>query len=104
MSQLFFDKILDLSKLENVLNKLTRSTEERTELWLHVDEIIHNRIISCCLLHLHKDHHQEFLEIFIRSPYDKGIIKYLDDKTKKDMKKVLQDEIKLLEKEIRELR
>ncbi len=104
MSQLFFDHLLDLGKLEEKLNKLTSSTDEKAELWLHIDEILHHRIISCCLIHLHKDYHQEFLEIFIRRPYDKKILSYLDQKTKKNMRKILQKEVNLLEKEIRSLK
>lgn len=100
MSILFFDEYLNLNKVDKVIKQITNSTEERHEIWIHVEEIVHTRIISCCLTHLEKKDHQAFLEMVQTKPFDKNIIKYLTEKTKKDIRKLIKAEIKILTKEL----
>ena len=100
MSILFFDKLVFLDKLDHQIKKRYLTNEERQEIWQMVEEIIHHRVIGCCLHHLPKNYHNEFLDIFHKSPHDENILKFLSSKTKKDMKKVIKDEIKTLTKEL----
>lgn len=100
MSILFFDKLIVLDKLDLHIKKKYESNEERQELWLLVEEIIHHKVMGCCLDHLPKEHHNEFLDLFHKSPYDENLLKFLSDKTKKDMKKIIKDEIKMLTKDL----
>jgi ribonucleotide reductase alpha subunit len=100
MSTLFFDKLIVLDKLDLHIKKKYESNEERQELWQMVEEIIHHKVMGCCLDHLPKEHHNEFLDLFHKSPYDENLLKFLSDKTKKDMKKIIKDEIKLLTKDL----
>jgi ribonucleotide reductase alpha subunit len=100
MSTLFFDKLIVLDKLDHHIKNKYESNEERQELWQMVEEIIHHKVMGCCLDHLPKEHHNEFLDLFHKSPYDENLLKFLSDKTKKDMKKIIKDEIKLLTKDL----
>lgn len=100
MSTLFFDKLIVLDKLDLHIKKKYESNEERQELWQMVEEIIHHKVMGCCLDHLPKEHHNEFLDLFHKTPYDENLLKFLSDKTKKDMKKIIKDEIKLLTKDL----
>lgn len=100
MSTLFFDKLIVLDKLDLHIKKKYESNEERQELWQMVEEIIHHKVMGCCLDHLPKEHHNEFLDLFHKSPYDENLLKFLSDKTKKDMKKIIKDEIKMLTKDL----
>lgn len=100
MSTLFFDKLITLDKLDIHIKKKYQSNEERQELWQMVEEIIHHKVMGCCLDHLPKENHNEFLDKFHKSPYDENILTFLSDKTKKDMKKIIKEEIKLLTKDL----
>lgn len=100
MSTLFFDKLIVLEKLDLHIKKKYESNEERQELWQMVEEIIHHKVMGCCLDHLPKEHHNEFLDLFHKSPYDENLLKFLSDKTKKDMKKIIKEEIKMLTKDL----
>lgn len=100
MNLLFFDRLVVLENLDKQIKKRVESSEERQELWKYIDEIIHHTVMGCCLTHLPNDRHSEFLEMFIRSPYDPKLLKYLDKNTKKNMKKIIKDEIKKLTKDL----
>ena len=100
MSILFFDRLIVLDKVEKKIKKMSSTNEEKEEFFQQVEEIIHHRVVGCCLDNLPKDHHNEFLEKFHSAPYDRKLLKYLDEKTKKNMKKVIKDEIKQLTKDL----
>ncbi len=100
MSILFFDKLIVLDKLDNHIKKRYESNEERQEIWQIVEEILHHKVMGCVLNHLPKIHHNEFLEKFHKHPYDESIIEFLSEKSKKDMKKIIKEEIKLLTKDL----
>ena len=100
MSILFYDRLVVLKGLDKRIKKLTSASEERQELWQMVEEIIHHKVLGCCLTHLPHEHHHEFLEMFHNTPHDKKLLKYLNDKTKKDMKKVIKEEINKLTQDL----
>ena len=50
------------------------------ELWFYVEELIHHRVLDCCLGNLPQKHHHEFLEMFHDHPHDKGLLQYLNEK------------------------
>lgn len=97
---LFYDKLIIINSLDKKIKKITRSSEEKQELWQMVEEIIHHKVLGCCLTHLPKDNHQEFLEMFHNAPHDQKLLKFLDNKSKKDMKKIIKQEIKNLTKDL----
>lgn len=100
MSILFFDKLIILNRVERKIKKISSSNEEKLEFFQLVEEIIHHKILGCCLDNLPKNCHIEFLEKYHNAPYDKNLFKYLDEKTKKNMKKNIKDEIKKLTKDL----
>lgn len=100
MSILFFDRLIVLNKLEKKIKKISSTSEEKQEFFQYVEEIIHHKVIGCCLDNLPSDFHSEFLEKFHSAPYDEKLLEYLDEKTKKNMKKVIKDQIKKLTKDL----
>ena len=44
MSKLFFDHLLEFKKIDREIKRVSKSTEERDELWGLVDEIIHHKV------------------------------------------------------------
>lgn len=100
MSILFFDKLIILSKVEKKIKKMSSSSDEKQEFFQLVEEIIHHKVIGCCLDNLPQNNHSEFLEMFHSAPYDEKLLEYLDKKTKKDMRKIIKNEIKVLTKDL----
>ncbi len=100
MSTLFFDHLIVLNSLDKKIKKHSGSNEEMQELWMYVEELIHHKVMGCCLENLPDEHHGEFLEIFHKRPYDKEIINYLNSRIGKDVEKLIKLEIKKLSKEL----
>ncbi len=100
MSIIFYDHLLVLEDVKKIVNSGKGSYEEKEELWQIVDELVHHRMMTTLLDNLPTIYHGEFLEIFTRTPHDKKLIKYLSDKSQKDMKKIIKDESKKLRSEI----
>jgi len=97
---LFYDKLTVLKGVDKKIKKLTPVNDERQELWQMVEEIIHHKVLGCCLTHLPNEHHHEFLEMFHARPHDIKLLEYLDTKSKKNMKKIIKEEIKNLTKDL----
>ncbi len=94
MSKLFFDHLVELKEVEKQIKKATKSQEEREELWGLVDEIIHHKVMGCILGKLPKDHHDEFLCLFHKSPHDEEIIfAYLRKKIGDNIEELIRQEI-----------
>ncbi len=100
MSILFYDKLIALNGLDKKIKKLTSSNDEMQELWIYVEELIHHKVLECCLGNLPEEHHKEFLEKFHKSPHDEGLLGYLNNKIGKDVEKLIKTEIKKLSKEL----
>ena len=92
MSKIFYDDLVDLSKVEKKINKVARSEEEKHELWKTVDEIVHHRVMGCILRRLPREHHEDFLDKFRRRPHDEGLFEYLKEKIKDDIKFFIKEE------------
>ena len=94
MSKLFFDHLLSLDKLDKEIKKIAKTSEEREELWLLVDEIIHHKVFDLILERLPKDNHQEFLEMFHKSPHDEDyLFGYLKTKIGENVEDILRKEL-----------
>ena len=100
MSIIFYDRLIAISSLDKKIKKLTESSDERQEMWQMVEEIIHHKVLGCCLDNLPHEHHSEFLDMFHKAPHDQNLLKYLNEKSKKDMKKIIKEEIKKLTKDL----
>lgn len=97
MSKLFFDKLIELKELDRQIKKVAKTKEEREELWVLVDEIIHHKVIGCILDRLPRESHEEFLGMYVKAPHDEeSIFGYLKEKVGKDIEGVIKKEIKNL--------
>ncbi len=100
MSMLFFDHLVVINGLDKKIKKLSSSNDEMQELWKYVEELIHHRVLDCCLDNLPEEHHSEFLDKFHKAPHDIGLLDYLNQKIGKDVEKLIKIEIKKLRKEL----
>lgn len=103
MSKLFFDRLIELKKIDKEIRKVAKTAEEREELWGIVDEIIHHKVMGCILDRLPKDNHEEFLEIYHRSPHDEELLfGYLKNKAGPDIEEIIKQQIGSLSAELLE--
>ncbi len=94
MSKLFFDHLLSLDKLDSEIKKIAKTQEEREELWLLVDEIIHHKVFEVILDKLPRDNHEEFLEMFHKAPHDENFLfGYLKQKIGNNIEEILREEL-----------
>lgn len=100
MSILFYDHLIVIKNLDKKIKKISNSNDEMQELWSYVEDLIHHTVIDCCLGNLPEEHHQEFLDKFHKSPYDIGLLQYLNEKIGKDVEKLIKAEIKKLSNEL----
>lgn len=100
MSKLFFDHLVTFEKIDLEIKSTVKVSEEKEELWKLVDEIVHHYVLVCVLENLPHEHHIDFLEKFHSSPYDAGLIEYLNEKTGENIEEVIISRMGILEKEI----
>lgn len=102
MAKLFFDTndISSLGKIESLINKSATSLEEKTELFNNVDGILIPKALETVCNILPEQYHEEFLERFIKRPYDESIYGFLDKKVGKDVQKELKKELENLSSDI----
>ena len=93
MSKIFYDHLIDLSKVEKRVKKIAKTPEEREEIYQLIDEIIHHRMVGCILHELPPKDHQEFLCKFCNQPGSDGLMDYLKEHIKRDISKFLKKEI-----------
>ena len=94
MSKLFFDNLIEFKEIDKQIKKVVKDSAEREELWLLVDEIIHHKVMGCILGKLPRDNHEEFLNLFHKSPHDEKLIfKYLKEKIGDNIESLIQQEI-----------
>ena len=100
MSKIFYDHLIILEEVEAEVKKSVKTAEEREELWILVDEIIHHRVLICVLDRLPREHHQEFLQKFHEKPHDETLIDFLKEKGGQDFEGVIKEEIEALNSEL----
>jgi len=94
MSKLFFDHLLVLDEVEVEIKRSASSREEREELWGLVDDIVNPKVFETILNKLPREHHEEFVEIFHKCPYDEEVIfGYLKAKTGQNLEEELRKEL-----------
>ena len=89
MNKIFYDHLIIIEEITEVLatHQLTRSEcEEILEL---VDKTMHTEILQSILKHLPHHHHEEFLMKFHAVPHDIGLMTYLKDRTVVDIEKII---------------
>lgn len=104
MSKVYYDKLLILNDIEDLVKKKAHSSEEKEELWNLVDEIVHHKAMDFVLTILDRKHHEEFIEIFHKCPHDEILIfGYLKDKTNSDVESMMKKEFEKITGDIKKL-
>ncbi len=99
MSKLFYDHLIVLEKLEVTLSSYNLAPQEKEEIHHQIEEIVHHRVMSKILDHLHVDYHLEFLEYFSEAPYHAGLLSYLQGKIE-NIEEIIKEEVQNLETEL----
>ena len=102
MAHVFYDHLLELEEIEELIKGHSGEPEEREELNKIVDETVHHRVLGCILQHLPREHHEDFLERFHAAPHDPTIIVFLQEKTPSDVdiEQKIKEAVKELKKEL----
>lgn len=101
MSKLFYDHLIYLEEVEIEIKRRASSKEEKEELWGLVDEIINHKVLEKVLDKLPRENHEEFLELFHKSPYDTELIfGYLRSKSGDSIEEDLKNDLKNLAKDL----
>jgi len=100
MSKIFYDHLVDLSEVEKKIKKITKTQEEREELYRLVDELVHHRVVGCILDELPEKNHKEFLQEFSSRPHDEGLFAYLGQHVGRDVFEFIKKEIHMLTVEL----
>lgn len=77
MSILFYDHLIEWSKLEEVFDRLGLSKEDRLLYLEEIEKEMHAEIISVVLDHLSPQFHEEFIVSFEAAPHDPQHLHYL---------------------------
>lgn len=94
MSKLFFDHLIELKEIDIQIKKISEIQEEREELWGLVDEMVHHKVMDCILDKLPKNHHEEFLDLFRKSPHDGDLLfNYLKKQIGENIESLIKQEI-----------
>ncbi len=100
MSLLFYDRWLDLDRLERKVKKVIGKNENFAEVCQIIDEIIQHRIILSILKVLPQEHHHDFALLLSKNPAGDEILDFLKNKTKEDLMKVVKEAILVLTLEL----
>jgi hypothetical protein len=103
MSKLFYDYLVELKEIDKQIKKVAKTSEEKEELWGLVDEIVHHKVMGCILDKLPRASHEEFLDLFHRSPHDEELLfTYLRKKVGDNIEDLIKQEIGVLSNELLE--
>ena len=100
MSKVFYDHLIIFTKVENTLRDMNLEIEEKHELMATVDELVHHRVLAKILEVLEEEVHHQFLEKVHASPFDTGIMEFINEHTEDDIEEILVKELEILEDEI----
>lgn len=103
MSKLFFDSLVDLSKVEKEIKKITKDKEVQEEFMHLIDEMVHHRVIGCILDKLPEQHHEEFVGHITDRPDDESVFEYLKQRIGDDVSHFIKEEMYVLGKELLEM-
>lgn len=101
MSKVFYDHLVVLKEVEVELTSHSFTSGEKHEVHQMIEETVHFRVMGRILDHLPHEHHSEFLELFHKAPYHRGVLDFLKEKVE-DIEEAIKDEIMVLEKELLE--
>ncbi len=100
MSKIFYDHLIIIDSVTEVLDRQSLTIEERKEVLNSVDETLHHHVLDVILTNLPSEHHQKFLSHFHQAPQDRRLLAFLKEKTVIDIEKEILKEVKKVQKEV----
>jgi len=93
MSRVFYDKLIKLEKVEEYINRVAETNEQKQEMWGIVDSMIHYKMMDLILQKLQQDLHEDFIQEFTKKPHDKEHFTYLAKHVGEDIRTFLKLEM-----------
>src|SRR3989344_1589724 len=105
MTKIFYDHLVFLEEIEVEIKNISRSPDEKEELWKLVDDIVNHRVMINILDRLPIEHHEDFLLSFHDKPYDEGHIHFLNERIASspgegDVENIIKSEIESLKQDL----
>jgi hypothetical protein len=100
MSKIFYDHLVVLEEVDVEIKNISKTIEEKEELWKLVDEIVNHRLMITILDKLPIENHSEFLSNFYDAPHDPAHFDYLNQKIEDKIEEVIVREVENLKKEL----
>lgn len=89
MNKIFYDHLIIIEEITEVLATHQLTRDESEEILHLVDKTMHTEILQSILKHLPHHHHEEFLTKFHAMPHDISLMRYLKEHTVVDIEKVI---------------
>ncbi len=90
MAIVFYDHLIDWSKLEQKLDELALDKELRLEYTEHIEHSLHTEILMVIIGHLPPHKHEEFLDRFHAAPHDIQHLHFLVTHGRGDVETAIQ--------------
>jgi len=100
MTKIFYWHLVELNPVKNELTKRGVEENDLREILIHIEEIIHHRILSLIFDLLPSDHHKEFSLRLAKNPSGQEIWDFLHQKTQKDLTSEVKKNIRVIISEI----
>jgi hypothetical protein len=98
--KLFYDHLILVDEIFIEIDNLTLSEKEKQHAKKLSDDYIHQHVLIHILDVLPKSHHEEFLTRFHKAPFDLDHLRFLEEKTQRDINMDLVVLGKKLKKEL----
>lgn len=83
--KLFYDHLILIEDIFIEIDKLSISSSEKLSAKKLSDEYVHHHVLIYILETLPKTHHEEFLTKFYKAPFDLDHLRFLEEKTQRDV-------------------
>ena len=100
MTKLFYDHLIIIEEIVEVLSRHKLSQKEQEEMLDLVDQTLHQEILATIMQHLPKDGHEAFLIHFHATPHDRKILDFLKEKSSIDIEKEILKTVDKVKKNV----
>ncbi len=98
MTKVFFDHLVQIDDVIEALDMYSIEEEERRELEILIDEIIHHHVLNLVLSRLPQDRHAEFISHITDRPHDISIWVYINQHAGNQ----IEEEVRSVTKKVKE--
>lgn len=100
MSKIFYDHLIVIEEVLEVLDTHELNPKERFELLNLIDQTLHHHILDEILALLPKVSHEEFLKKFHENPSDSSLLPFIREKSKTDVDKAIMNRANQTKKDL----